>query len=94
MHFTLQTPAQLPSQLRSLRNARGLSQADLGRLLGLSQSRVARIESGAAQVSVQTLMAVLAQLGARLAIDAAEAQAPNAKPSRSTGSARSAKQDW
>jgi HTH-type transcriptional regulator / antitoxin HipB len=88
MHFTLQTPAQLPSQLRSLRKARGLSQADLGRLLGLSQSRVARIESGAAQVSVQTLMAVLAQLGARLAIDAADAQAPQARVSRS------AKLDW
>jgi HTH-type transcriptional regulator / antitoxin HipB len=85
MRFTLQTPTQLPSQLRSLRKARGLSQADLGQLLGLSQSRVARIESGAAQVSVQTLMAVLAQLGARLCIDASEAGAPTA---------RSTKPDW
>jgi HTH-type transcriptional regulator / antitoxin HipB len=85
MRLTLQTPAQLPSQLRSLRKARGLSQADLGQLLGLSQSRVARIESGAAQVSVQTLMAVLAQLGARLTIEAGDAQAPKT---------RSTKQDW
>ena len=94
MHFVLQTPAQLPSQLRSLRKARGLSQADLGRLLGLSQSRVARIESGAAQVSVQTLMAVLAQLDARLAIDAGDAQAPKAQSSRSSRSSSSTKQDW
>ena len=40
----LQTPAQLASHLRSLRKTRGLTQAALGRLIGLDQTRIAKIE--------------------------------------------------
>ena len=40
----LQTPAQLPNHLRSFRKARGLTQAALGALTGLDQTRIAKIE--------------------------------------------------
>ena len=38
MGYILQIPAQLTSHLRALRKAKGLSQAQLGQRLGLSQA--------------------------------------------------------
>ena len=42
--YPIQSPGQLSSHLRALRKVRGLSQAQLGALLGVGQTRVARIE--------------------------------------------------
>ncbi len=44
MDFLIAISDQLAPQLRSLRKARRLSQADLALKLGLSQSRIAAIE--------------------------------------------------
>ncbi|RZJ04456.1 MAG: helix-turn-helix domain-containing protein [Rubrivivax sp.] len=66
MDSPLLSAAQLAQHLRSLRRARGLSQARLGELLGLSQSRVARIENSPGQISVDALLQVLAALDAQL----------------------------
>ncbi len=62
----LQTPAQLASHLRSLRKTRGLTQAALGRLIGLDQTRIAKIERDPRRVSVGLLLQLLAALRVRV----------------------------
>lgn len=65
----LQTPAQLSSHLRSLRKARGLTQAALGELLGLDQTRVAKIERDPRRVSVGQLLQLLSVLRVRVLLE-------------------------
>jgi HTH-type transcriptional regulator/antitoxin HipB len=73
----LQTPAQLANHLRSLRKSRGLSQVQLGRMVGIDQSRIARIERNPERVSVQTLLQLLAKLRVRLLLDPADPSKPS-----------------
>ncbi len=68
MDYPIQTPLQLSTHLRSLRKARGLSQAELGSRLGVGQTRVARIEGNPTAVSVEQLLEVLGALGVRLVL--------------------------
>lgn len=69
MGHTLQIPSQLSSHLRALRKAKGWSQAELGKQLGLSQTRVARIEGDPLSISVDRLLSVLAALGVSLTLE-------------------------
>ena len=62
----LQTPAQLADHLRSFRKARGLTQAQLGRLVGMDQTRITRIERNPDRVSVRILLQLLAALKVRV----------------------------
>ena len=62
----LQTPAQLSNHLRSFRKARGLTQAALGQLVGLDQTRIAKIERDPRLVSVGQLLKLLAALHVRV----------------------------
>jgi DNA-binding XRE family transcriptional regulator len=55
-------------QIARLRIARGLTQAQLAKLVGTKQPSIARIESGASQPSVAFLQKVAAALGARLEV--------------------------
>lgn len=59
---------QLPTQLRSLRKARGLTQTDLAKLLRVAQSRVAAIERNPGAVSTSQILDVVRALGARLVL--------------------------
>ena len=80
MDYPILSPSQLSQHLRSLRKVRGLSQADLGTRMGLSQSRIARIENSPTQVSVDTLLQLLSALGAQMVLsdaDAGSSTAPN-----------------
>ena len=65
----LQTPAQLANHLRSFRKARGLTQAALGALTGLDQTRIAKIERDPKRVSVGQLLQLLAVLQVRVLLD-------------------------
>lgn len=67
----LQTPAQLSNHLRSFRKARGLTQAALGELAGLDQSRIAKIERNPTLVSVGQLMQLLSALRVRVLLQPA-----------------------
>ncbi|HLY52338.1 MAG TPA: helix-turn-helix domain-containing protein [Steroidobacteraceae bacterium] len=67
----LQTPAQLADHLRSFRKARGLTQAALGALTGLDQTRIAKIERDPQRVSVGQLLKLLAVLRIRVLLEAA-----------------------
>jgi HTH-type transcriptional regulator/antitoxin HipB len=65
----LQTPAQLSAHLRSLRKARRLTQAQVGALVGLEQTRIAKIERDPSLVSVGQLMQLLSALRVRVLLD-------------------------
>ena len=49
MSFPLRLPDQLKQHLRALRKERGLTQAQLGALVGVKQARIAGIEVRAAK---------------------------------------------
>ena len=66
MDFPLATVAQFTDHLRALRKARGMTQADLGRLIGVSQSRIADIERDPGSVSVTQMHQILSALGGKM----------------------------
>jgi HTH-type transcriptional regulator / antitoxin HipB len=51
-----------------MRKAKNLSQADLGRLIGLSQERISIIESAPEKVSLDNLLTVMMALGAHFSV--------------------------
>jgi HTH-type transcriptional regulator/antitoxin HipB len=69
MNFRLQTPRQLGPHLRELRRRQGLSQAELGQRIGVSQSRLARIEGDPSSVSFDQLLDLLHALGTQLVLE-------------------------
>ena len=81
----LQTAAQLASHLRSFRKARGLTQAALGNLTGLDQTRIAKIERDPSLVSAGQLLRLLSALHVRVLLQ------PVDKPS---GNPRHPAADW
>lgn len=68
MDYPLNLASQLSAHLRSLRKARGITQKDLAKLLGVAQSRIAAIESNPGSVSMNQLFDVLRALGATLVL--------------------------
>ncbi len=68
MDYPIQTDGQLSVHLRSLRKARGLSQTQLGALLGVGQTRIARIERHPEAVSVEQFLALLGALGVQMVL--------------------------
>ena len=95
MDYAIQTPLQLSSHLRALRKARGLSQAALGRLLGVGQTRVARIEGDPTAISVEQLIEVLAALNVRLVLrDTHAAPAADTAPATKAPKRRATAGDW
>jgi HTH-type transcriptional regulator/antitoxin HipB len=66
MSYLIQTPDQLSAHLRALRAAKHWNQAELGAKLGLTQTRISRIESDPLSVSVKQLMEVLRVLDTNL----------------------------
>ena len=57
-------PAELIGRLSALRRRRGLSQTEVAARMGTSQSALARVESGQADVRVSTLARYAAALDA------------------------------
>jgi HTH-type transcriptional regulator / antitoxin HipB len=90
MNFLISVPDQLAPQLRSLRKARGLTQAELASKLGVSQSRIAAIERNAAAVSSGQLLSLLKVLGVDLLLR--DTQAQTASAAASSQSSRTATQ--
>lgn len=90
--FPIQTPAQLSVHIKSLRKARGLTQAALGQRLGVKQVRVADIENNPGAVSLDQLLQVLHALDARLLL-ADTLRYASAAPS-TPQVARSPSADW
>lgn len=55
--------------LRALREARGLTQEELGRLLGISKARVSAIERDPSGVALAQVLSIVALLGARFVLE-------------------------
>lgn len=68
MDYPIQSPGQLSSHLRALRKARGLSQAQLGAVLGVGQTRVTRIEHDPTAISVEQFLGILNALGVQMVL--------------------------
>jgi HTH-type transcriptional regulator/antitoxin HipB len=75
--FSVRFPDQLRQHLRALRKRHGLTQAQLGALIGVSQARIAEIEANPGLVSFEQLMKLLSVLGVSLTLQE-EAAAPAA----------------
>lgn len=77
--FSVRFPDQLRQHLRALRKRHGLTQAQLGALIGVSQARIAEIEANPGLVNFEQLMKLLSVLGVSLTLQE-EAAAPAATP--------------
>jgi HTH-type transcriptional regulator/antitoxin HipB len=64
------TPTQLGIVLQGMRKSRKLSQAQLAARLGLSQNRLSELERNPGTLSVEQLLALCAQLGLQLTVQA------------------------
>lgn len=78
MDYLISIPDQLAPQLRSLRQVRRLSQAELALKLGVSQSRIAAIERKPSAVSAGQLLDLLKILGVDLVLR--DTQTPAGSP--------------
>jgi HTH-type transcriptional regulator/antitoxin HipB len=66
MSYPIRLTEQLRPHLRALRKARGLTQSQLGVLIGVKQARMAEIEAHPGTVSLEQLVKLLSALGATL----------------------------
>ena len=83
MDYPISFSGQLKQHLRALRKARGLTQAQLGELLGIGQVRVADIERDPSAISVAQLFKVLAALDVRLVLRDQRPDSASAAPKTS-----------
>lgn len=75
--FSVRFPDQLRQHLRALRKRHGLTQAQLGARIGVSQARIAEIEANPGLVNFEQLMKLLSVLRVTLTLQE-EAVAPAA----------------
>lgn len=68
MDYPIRFSDQLKQHLRALRKAKGLTQTQLGKLLGVGQVRIAEIERDPSAVSVAQLFKLLTALDAHLVL--------------------------
>jgi len=81
MNYPVNASLQLRAVLKSLRKSRGLTQAQLGAKLGLSQKRIAGIEKNPQVTTFDQISRIVSLLGARVVIEDLS-QADGAPPPR------------
>jgi HTH-type transcriptional regulator / antitoxin HipB len=95
MSTALQTPGQLAPHLRALRLAKGWSQATLGQRMGLSQTRIARMEADPLAISTGQLLALLTVLGVQVSLQPVRGDAKHdAKHDLKRDAKASSQADW
>lgn len=62
MQQILVSPEDLGTAVRNLRKAKGLTQGDLGKLVGLDQKKVSLIENGNPNVRIDSVFRLLSAL--------------------------------
>ena len=67
--YSVNTPQQLRTILRSLRQAKGLTQTQLGQRLGVTQKRIARIEAAPEVTAFDQIARMVTAMGYRLVIE-------------------------
>ena len=93
MATPINTTGQLAPLLQRLRKQQGLSQADLGQKLGLSQERISRIERFPEKVTLDQLLTVLMALDAELQVVARHTHSPMSVVPGASGGELSG-EDW
>ena len=83
----LLTATQLGQLLRAARKQRGLTQAEVGARLGLSQNRVSHLEGHADELSVKQLLTWCAVVRLELSLAQRLAMAPEVSGAQAPGSA-------
>jgi HTH-type transcriptional regulator/antitoxin HipB len=69
--YPVDTPQQLRTMLRTLRQARKLTQTQLGEMLGVSQKRIARIEAAPEVTAYDQIARMVSAMGCSLVIEEA-----------------------
>lgn len=87
MDYPIRFTDQIRQQLRALRKAKGLTQAQLGKLLGVGQVRIAEIERDPSVVSVAQLFKLLTALDAHVVLR-------DSRPDDSSSSNATPKGSW
>ncbi|MEY4752137.1 MAG: hypothetical protein RIQ60_4351 [Pseudomonadota bacterium] len=90
---TLFTAPQLSQLLRSARKRRGLTQAEVGARLGLSQNRVSHLESHADELSLKQLLTWCAVVGLELSL-AERPAGDTSAPASTSAPAADAPVEW
>lgn len=78
MTNSVRTTGQLGPILKQLRKAKGWSQIELGKRIGLSQERISVIENHPERMSIDQLLTVLMALEAELQVEARNFLSANA----------------
>lgn len=94
MDYLIAIPDQLAPHLRSLRKARGLSQAQLAGKMGVTQSRIAAIERNPAAVSMGQLTELLRVLGVHLVLRDTQPPTPHPAPPVPTAVVATPQGEW
>ncbi|MDO8262766.1 MAG: helix-turn-helix transcriptional regulator [Gallionella sp.] len=66
--FPVRTDTQVSMLMKSFRKARGMTQADLARALGVTQQTASDLERNASKASVSRLMRMLSAVGVELVL--------------------------
>ena len=73
MNHPVATAPQLRAVLKGMRKARGLSQAQVGQLLGVNQKRAAKIEATPGVTAFDQIARLVTALGGRLVVEMPDA---------------------
>lgn len=69
MKYPVDSPQQLRTILRSLRQSRGLTQEQLGQRLGVTQKRIARIEAAPEVTAFDQISRMVTAMGYSLVVE-------------------------
>ena len=70
-NYKVNSPQQLRTILRTLRQSRGLTQTQLGQMLGVTQKRIARIEAAPEVTAFDQIARMVSSMGCSLVIEEA-----------------------
>jgi HTH-type transcriptional regulator/antitoxin HipB len=90
MNYPVDTSLQLASILRSLRRARKLTQAEVGKKMGVSLKRISGIEINPGVTTFDQIARLVSVLGGRLVVVVENEPLSNARSKKSRG----ARAEW
>jgi HTH-type transcriptional regulator/antitoxin HipB len=90
----LLTATQLGQLLRAARKRRGLTQAEVGARLGVSQNRVSHLEGHADELSIKQLLTWCAVVGLELSMAERHATAPESSGPSGPGAPPATTPEW
>jgi len=75
----IRTPKQFVAQLKQARLDKGLTQAELGKMVGMSQKKIAMLENLTASPRLDVLLVIASALGLNLLIEYSENSSRNGR---------------